>query len=367
MNAKRGLPFDLAQGREPVERRIADGDERRRPATRFHFFLHPSAFTLIEMLTVIAIIGILAGILLPTLGMVRAKARAATASSDISALAQALAAYSADFGALPPDSNDCLPNGAGEAFEDLDMPNEILVWFLTRQYVKTGGAGYPNPSGTEWTVSPQDSLKINARITAAGSPYFDVRTKARRDYDNDGFNEFVDPWGRPYMYRAYPRPARSIDNIQAPVYDAGEDITTMTFELDVLAERQPMEGVRGKVTFSGFEAADDSFNGTFDFEGNGDFSVNIFLRGNVAAPSLTGSPEYRFALHNTQTCDLYSLGPDGLTRGAQEPEWKPGTSDTEYGRWTEVWGSPGDGNDVLTEGGNIGITDEKHRDDINNW
>jgi len=352
------------------------------------FVLHPSAFTLIEMLTVIAIIGILAGILLPTLHMVKKKARITQAASDISALAQALTAYNADFGAFPPDSQDCFEDPSGTvytAFEDLDNPNEIVVWFLTREYVRSGGAGEPKISETEWTVGPKDSLKINARITAPGSPYLDVPNKARSDYDQDDFYEFVDPWGRPYMYRAYLSPAQAINNILPPVYvdeddppDGIDDITIMTFELDVPAELQSMEGIRGKVRFGGFGTADDSFNNMFNFEGSGDFSVEITLTGIVSAPSLTADTEYQFCLHNPQTCDVYSLGPDGLTRRAQNPtdpggatiEWKPKnwstTTTWPYDDWAEVWGSPGDGNDIMTDG-NIGIAEEKHRDDINNW
>ena len=44
------------------------------------------AFTLIEMLTVIAIIAILAGILIPTIGVVMRKAKVARATSEIASL-----------------------------------------------------------------------------------------------------------------------------------------------------------------------------------------------------------------------------------------------------------------------------------------
>jgi len=340
----------------------------------FRFVLHPSAFTLIEMLTVIAIIGILAGILLPTLHMVRKKARITQAASDIAALGQALTAYNADFGAFPPDSAACLPSGAGEAFEDLDNPNEIVVWFLTREYVRTGGAGEPNLSETEWTVGPKDAIKINARITAAGSPYLDVPTKARRDYDQDNFHEFVDPWGRPYMYKAYPSAFRDIDLASI----AGK---VLTLDLDLPNELSPVGGstykIAGKIRLRG--VADDAFNGDFDFEGGSAADlVDITFSSDLTFVPDVSLAEYQFLLHNRQTCDVYSLGPDGLTRGAQNPtdpggatiEWKPNnwtaTTTWPYDDWAEVWGSPGDGNDVMTDG-NIGIAEEKHRDDINNW
>ncbi|EIP98242.1 prepilin-type N-terminal cleavage/methylation domain-containing protein [Opitutaceae bacterium TAV1] len=53
-------------------------------------------FTLVELLTVIAIIGILAAIIIPTVGKVREKARAAQCVSNHRQLAQALILYASD-------------------------------------------------------------------------------------------------------------------------------------------------------------------------------------------------------------------------------------------------------------------------------
>lgn len=53
----------------------------------------PEAFTLIELLTVIAIIGILAGIMIPTMSSVRARARVATCGSNLRQIAIANIAY----------------------------------------------------------------------------------------------------------------------------------------------------------------------------------------------------------------------------------------------------------------------------------
>lgn len=61
----------------------------------------PVAFTLIELLTVIAIIGILAGILIPVLGSVRAEARRAACSSNLRQLGQAVLTFEAEKNRLP--------------------------------------------------------------------------------------------------------------------------------------------------------------------------------------------------------------------------------------------------------------------------
>ncbi|RRJ95336.1 prepilin-type N-terminal cleavage/methylation domain-containing protein [Opitutaceae bacterium TAV4] len=61
-----------------------------------------TAFTLIELLTVIAIIGILAGILIPVTGRVRDSARTAQCASNMRQLAQSMLLYAEDNrGVLP--------------------------------------------------------------------------------------------------------------------------------------------------------------------------------------------------------------------------------------------------------------------------
>ncbi|AHF90708.1 N-terminal cleavage protein [Opitutaceae bacterium TAV5] len=56
----------------------------------------PSAFTLIELLTVIAIIGILAAIIIPTVGVVRGKAKAVTCASNMRQIGTAMLTYASD-------------------------------------------------------------------------------------------------------------------------------------------------------------------------------------------------------------------------------------------------------------------------------
>ena len=129
------------------------------------------AFTLIEMLTVIAIIGILAALLLPAIRLAMRKAKEAVARADIAGLTTALSQYSSDFGALPPDrTNDNEPNAAGDLtcseanFGDADSPNECLVWFLTREYVTNAdGAGRPWATGSGW--NPDASTTVFARAS----------------------------------------------------------------------------------------------------------------------------------------------------------------------------------------------------------
>ncbi len=69
------------------------------------------AFTLIELLTVIAIIGILAAILIPTVSSVRESARGAECTSNLRQIGQAIHAYMDDHNGRTPPARD--PNQTG--------------------------------------------------------------------------------------------------------------------------------------------------------------------------------------------------------------------------------------------------------------
>ncbi|NDC74549.1 prepilin-type N-terminal cleavage/methylation domain-containing protein [bacterium] len=113
------------------------------------------AFTLIELLTVIAIIGILAAIIIPTVGRVRAAARMTTDMSNLRQIGQAAAGYVSDNkGAMP----NMVYNGAFMAGELNTTPSAgnpprfPIYESLDRYFTKKSGF---NGSGQyQWKKRP---------------------------------------------------------------------------------------------------------------------------------------------------------------------------------------------------------------------
>ncbi len=62
------------------------------------------AFTLIELLVVISIMGLLAALILPTMGALKAKATVARTQTELAQMATAIDAYKAGKGFYPPDN-----------------------------------------------------------------------------------------------------------------------------------------------------------------------------------------------------------------------------------------------------------------------
>lgn len=140
-----------------------------------------AGFTLVELLAVIAIIGVLATILIPTVGFVRAKARSVQCASNMRQIGSALLLFAADNKQLFPTAT-----------------NPTWYWQI---------ASYTGiPDGM---IGPAPLPKISGIFVC---PAYDYVSSPRQDEICYGYNAFVTPtYGTAHWsYRAsVPNPART--------------------------------------------------------------------------------------------------------------------------------------------------------------
>lgn len=125
------------------------------------------AFTLIELLTVIAIIGILAAIIIPVTGRVRDSARAAQCASNIRQIAQACLLYTEDNkGMLPPTLNTIKADGSRSA--------SAWWWEIYPAYVSSNGVFRCPADNIPQSSSFQGSFTRNGKTMANGTVSYGV-------------------------------------------------------------------------------------------------------------------------------------------------------------------------------------------------
>jgi type II secretion system protein G len=170
-----------------------------------------AGFTLVEMLVVIAIIGVLAAILVPTLMAAVKRAKTAAIALELDRISQAFIAYELDNKDYPPDftnwdavlahvrrayprntanvgawlrsSTGSMPNDPLEP-HNID-PAEALVLWLSRT-----------------TDDPRDPLGISGAGSGKPRVYFEFDETRLVDLDNDGWSEYVSKQASdaPYVY-----------------------------------------------------------------------------------------------------------------------------------------------------------------------
>lgn len=130
------------------------------------------AFTLIELLIVIAIIAILVGLLFPAFKAVQNQARQVQAKNDLTQIVNAVNAFYTDYGKYP------------LATDDSTISNNADLFYTLRAV--SAGANLNN------AVNPRQVVFINPpNVKTTASP--------RSGIGSDG--QYYDPWGTPYRLK----------------------------------------------------------------------------------------------------------------------------------------------------------------------
>ena len=180
--------------RRTMARPLSPHDGRRKPpglrsgSARRARGESASAFTLVELLAVIALIGVLVAIVFGAAHGARERSRRAQAAGELAVLAQALEAYRAQFGDYPRTGAAAnLPDGDAAA----DDGPGILFNALTGR--RGPGAALVPVEGRCFATLATHSLQT-AELSVAGS-------------SAQAANAFLDPWGRRYLYAYRTGPA----------------------------------------------------------------------------------------------------------------------------------------------------------------
>jgi len=148
------------------------------------FRRHSAAFTLIELMAVITIIAILAGIVIGGMGYVHEKKRRSQAEVQINLLSRAIEEYKMDMGVYP---------GAGtNGPADGDVSDELYQALFKDGYDYTDSASPPD----NWTKATKIYVpELDPRNSKLGWVTTTTRTTPQANL------KITHPWGINYLYR----------------------------------------------------------------------------------------------------------------------------------------------------------------------
>ena len=190
-----------------------------------------SAFTLIELLTVIAIIAVLMGLLFPALGAIRESARRTQAQNDTRQIVAAVKHYFTEYGKYPMleaakekknEEEETEDKFVGDPVSEAEIMNSAL--FNTLRAINDE----PN---TDHVLNPRKVIffegKAVSNIEQPKSGFLDRDKKGKSGGGGDGGNlkgSFFDPWGKQYCVM--------IDTNYDNVLDMGQCYTDFRAEQD---------------------------------------------------------------------------------------------------------------------------------------
>jgi len=183
------------------------------------------AFTLIELLMVIAIIGILAGILIPTVVTVQRQAKVAASRAQLSNYINAIGMFKSeykfypDFGALSDTSRDsytvALADSSTQFIQTLsgkDTDGDVLSSSLAKSTGNRRKIGFYNFSESEFWLNNSGNVSGDQ----LADRFNNVNMNIEIDGDGDGF---VNPFGSDKIRTSITAYVEADDDIGAPEYN----------------------------------------------------------------------------------------------------------------------------------------------------
>jgi prepilin-type N-terminal cleavage/methylation domain-containing protein len=251
-------------------------------------------FTIVELLIVVAVIVILIGILLPSLGKIHNVARDAQTRSTLGAIQSGLQQYYADFNMYPPSGG---AYGGITAKRGSAMLAQGLMGYLD---ASVDGAGPPDdPQYGFRTKKAGAGMSAMGRVAEVKGPYMTANAKTLKvngkdQYFVDGWSETIrigsqDVWNREILYfRSTRAVADAPTTIPTKIFGTGPLSPTNDYYFDTADCAAEMDTTKGDPIPSPLTAT-------------AGFFVQIGADNNTTPANVKGASNYL----------LISAGPDG--------------------------------------------------------